>query len=110
MEAKKHFLDQFEENPDFNQYWYSPITIDFLIKEIMTQGKVVAFLSTPSVFFSIKDSEFAKNCFLFEVILISMIKIFKINLILFFMILISPLILTKNTNQSLISYLWMLLL
>ena len=64
---KNVFITKFKENGDFNQYWYSPATIDYLVGEIMEQGKKVAFLSTPSVYFSIKDKEFKENCFLFEV-------------------------------------------
>ena len=68
MVSKKNtFLVKHKENGDFNQYWYSTATIDTLTEEIMKNGKRVAFLSTPSVYFSIKDKDFRQNCYIFEV-------------------------------------------
>ncbi|KRW99557.1 hypothetical protein PPERSA_01203 [Pseudocohnilembus persalinus] len=68
MEQKKNkFLVKYKENGDFNQYWYSQITIEFLRDQVQKHGKVVAFLSTPSIFFSLNDDEIKKNSYLFEI-------------------------------------------
>lgn len=47
------FLTLHKENPDLNQYWYSLSTIKFLAEQAQT-AQYACFLSTPSVFFSIK--------------------------------------------------------
>ena len=49
------FLVKHKEKELLNQYWYSRSTIVFLLAEIATQGKKAAFLSTPSVYFSLQD-------------------------------------------------------
>jgi len=36
-----------------NQYWYSKHTIDVLVEQIMAVGGRVAFLSTPSLYYSL---------------------------------------------------------
>ena len=41
------------ENPDFNQYWYSELTIKRMVEELTLLDGKVAFLSTPSVYFSV---------------------------------------------------------
>ena len=66
------FLTQTNENRDLNQYWYSKKTIDTLctaIREGLTLvdgGSRVAFLSTPSLFFSLSPKE-RQQCVLFDV-------------------------------------------
>eukprot|EP00659_Diplonema_papillatum_P006670 gene6670-10226_t len=57
-----------KENPDLNQYWYSDKTIDHFVKEITAQCKVgAAFLSTPSLYFSLPaDSDARKKSKVFE--------------------------------------------
>ena len=58
VESKKksnRFLLRCREKSDFNQYWYSAFTIETLVNECERNGKRVAFLSTPSVFFSCKE-------------------------------------------------------
>ena len=65
---KNIFLQKNPELGDYNQYWYSPLTIDFLVKHIMKNGTLVAFLSTPSVYYSISDPKYKENCYLFEVL------------------------------------------
>ena len=66
------FLTQTHENRDLNQYWYSKKTIDTLctaIREGLTLvdgGSRVAFLSTPSLFFSLLPKE-RQQCVLFDV-------------------------------------------
>jgi EEF1A lysine methyltransferase 1 len=56
---------------EFNQYWYSANTIDALIAEIESTcagaDQRVAFLSTPSVFFSLNDKELQSRSALFDV-------------------------------------------
>jgi hypothetical protein len=65
------FLSQIDEDRDLNQYWYSKHTIEILcdaIREGLSQskGRRVAFLSTPSLFFSLPMEE-REQCALFEV-------------------------------------------
>jgi hypothetical protein len=65
------FLSQIEEDRDLNQYWYSQQTIEVLrdaIREglLLSNGRRVAFLSTPSLFFSLSMEE-REHCALFEV-------------------------------------------
>ena len=66
------FLTHTNENRDLNQYWYSKKTIDTLctaIREGLTLvdgGSRVAFLSTPSLFFSLSPKE-RRQCVLFDV-------------------------------------------
>jgi hypothetical protein len=53
------------ENPDFNQYWYSPKTIRTIVDELrMIKPRRVACLSTPTVFFA--SCEAGLPCDLFE--------------------------------------------
>jgi hypothetical protein len=65
------FLRQIDEDRDLNQYWYSEKTIEILCNAIreglsLFKGKRVAFLSTPSLFFSLSMEE-REQCALFEV-------------------------------------------
>src|ERR1700682_4162657 len=51
------FLSAHNEKLQYNQYWYSPSTIDYMIDEIAREcqndpTKRIAFLSTPSLYFS----------------------------------------------------------
>ena len=56
-----------KENADLNQYWYSKITIDFLVNEVTSQSTCCAFLSTPSIYFSLDASaELRKNSSVFD--------------------------------------------
>src|SRR5688572_2091064 len=50
-----------------NQYWYSAATIDTMVAEIEKVAKRVAFLSTPSIYFSLKNEELRRNSKLFDV-------------------------------------------
>lgn len=68
---KNEFLRQNHENRDLNQYWYSKMTIDILcdaVREsaLISGGNRVAFLSTPSLFFSLSREE-RESCALFDV-------------------------------------------
>jgi hypothetical protein len=47
------FVSKVPERGDLNQYWYSAPTIDAMVEEINGVGGSAAFLSTPSVYFSI---------------------------------------------------------
>ena len=66
------FLTHTTENRDLNQYWYSKETIDTLCNAIreglslVDGGSRVAFLSTPSLFFSLSPKE-RQRCVLFDV-------------------------------------------
>ena len=56
-----------KEDRALNQYWYSAKTIAAMVAEIELHGERVAFLSTPSLFFSLtKGGDVAKNAVLFE--------------------------------------------
>ena len=69
--TKNEFLSQIGEKSNLNQYWYSKKTIDALCNAIreccdLSGGERVAFLSTPSLFFSMMEEE-RKSCSLFDV-------------------------------------------
>ena len=73
MTAQSNFHNNASENADLNQYWYTSLTCEVLcsaIKEsILLKGGAsarVAFLSTPSLYFSL-DEEDRKQCTLFDV-------------------------------------------
>ncbi|CEM13679.1 unnamed protein product [Vitrella brassicaformis CCMP3155] len=51
------FLNKTMEKPALNQYWFSEETIKAIVDEVETEGNRVAFLSTPSVFFSMVDAD-----------------------------------------------------
>lgn len=65
MDALNPFLARHKEKADLNQYWYSKPTIQFMVSECEQHGKRIAFLSTPSIYFSLKDKEVkaASKCF-----------------------------------------------
>ncbi len=66
LESKKNkFLKVYGEKEDFNQYWFSETTIEFIVNQIEKYGKRVAFVSTPSVFFSVNEN-LQKNSVLFD--------------------------------------------
>jgi len=67
----KQFLERKEENADLNQYWYSQRTIDSLCEGILEalgekSWKRIAFLSTPSLYYSM-PLDIRKSCFLLDV-------------------------------------------
>ena len=69
-DKKNNFLVRTPEKADFNQYWYSPNTIQFILEQIKSQKpQRIAFLSTPSIYFSL-DDETKKNSKIFEVFII----------------------------------------
>ena len=65
------FLNKTSENRELNQYWYSKSTIETLCNAIRESidicgGRRVAFLSTPSLFFSLTKDE-RDHCALLDV-------------------------------------------
>jgi hypothetical protein len=52
---KNPFLVKHKEKAEFNQYWYSPKTIAFLVEQALAAPGELCFLSCPSVYCSIKD-------------------------------------------------------
>jgi hypothetical protein len=56
VESKTNkFLKLYSEKEDINQYWFSETTIEFIINQINTHindNSKIAFVSTPSIFFS----------------------------------------------------------
>eukprot|EP00002_Diphylleia_rotans_P012742 TRINITY_DN2490_c0_g1_i13.p1 TRINITY_DN2490_c0_g1~~TRINITY_DN2490_c0_g1_i13.p1 ORF type:complete len:122 (+),score=21.86 TRINITY_DN2490_c0_g1_i13:99-464(+) len=63
---RNSFLLRTRENADFNQYWYSLHTISRMIDVIEQNGKRVAFLSTPSLYFSLKSQEIKEASRVFD--------------------------------------------
>jgi len=63
---KNRFLLRNKEKLKLNQYWYSSDTLDTMVAEIEAHGNKVAFLSTPSVYFSIKSDRIRANSKLFD--------------------------------------------
>ena len=71
------FLARHKENADMNQYWYSKPTIEMMAKEVEEQcggseagaadAKKAAFLSTPSIYYSLKDKAVKANSKVFDV-------------------------------------------
>lgn len=60
------FLGDNPEDADLNQYWYSSYTIKQIVAELVEQGGRMAFLSTPSLYFSLPD-ELRSKCYVFDV-------------------------------------------
>uniref|UniRef100_A0A061R709 N6-adenine methyltransferase n=1 Tax=Tetraselmis sp. GSL018 TaxID=582737 RepID=A0A061R709_9CHLO len=48
------FLELHTEKPVFNQYWYSTRTISAIADEVAEVATKAAFVSTPSIYFSLK--------------------------------------------------------
>ena len=71
MEGLNPFLARHKENADMNQYWYSKPTITFMASQVeimmAEEGKTCAFLSVPSVYFSVKNKEIKGRCMNFVV-------------------------------------------
>jgi len=61
-----NFLAKHGEKLMMNQYWYSAKTIETMVAEIEEMGKRVAFLSTPSLYFSLKNEEVKRESRLFD--------------------------------------------
>ena len=67
MDSLNPFLARHKEKSEFNQYWYSKATINFIVSECEQHGKRIAFLSTPSIYFSLKDKEIKASSKCFDV-------------------------------------------
>ncbi len=67
MDALNPFLVRYKEKSDMNQYWYSKATINFLVNECELYGHKIAFLSTPSIYFSLKNKELKAASRVFDV-------------------------------------------
>jgi hypothetical protein len=65
--AASAFLDGNEEKLKLNQYWYSAETIATMVAEIESCATRCAFLSTPSVFFSLNSKQLQLNSKLLDV-------------------------------------------
>ncbi|GAQ87321.1 nucleic acid binding protein [Klebsormidium nitens] len=72
MEGKREaeqvsvFVSKYKEKAALNQYWYSPKTIEVIVKEVELVAKKVAFLSTPSIYFSLSDAAIKKESYVFD--------------------------------------------
>ncbi|KAL6755575.1 putative N6-adenine methyltransferase-domain-containing protein [Haematococcus lacustris] len=65
--AKNAFLIRHREKEDFNQYWYSSHTISKIVQELLSCSQKAAFLSTPSVYFSLpKGSSLRQNSWVLD--------------------------------------------
>lgn len=69
MDSLNPFLARHKEKADMNQYWYSKATINFMVSECEQFGKRIAFLSTPSIYFSLKNKEIKAESKCFDVTL-----------------------------------------
>jgi hypothetical protein len=67
-DKKNRFVAGTVEKRDLNQYWYSPHTIAVMVQEIEEHATKVAFLSTPSLWFSLKESELKQRSFFFDTV------------------------------------------
>jgi len=75
MLSAQQFWDSNPEDGDHNQYWYSNNTIERIIEDQIEQlsspnapeeGLIAAFLSTPSLYFTMPDN-LRQKCFVFDV-------------------------------------------
>lgn len=64
---RNSFLARTAEKWELNQYWYASNTIAMLTKEIEEHATKVAFLSTPSVWFSLENPDIQSRSFFFDV-------------------------------------------
>lgn len=55
------FLLSHAEKADLNQYWYSDATIQAIAHEVEAVASKVAFLSTPSIYFSLKPNSLLRQ-------------------------------------------------
>mmetsp|Transcript_6144 Transcript_6144/g.13271 ORF Transcript_6144/g.13271 Transcript_6144/m.13271 type:complete len:184 (+) Transcript_6144:1969-2520(+) len=68
MSGRNSFLTRNPENADFNQYWYSAKTIEALAVELEeVSAGPVAFLSTPSVYFSMSSETHREQSRFFDI-------------------------------------------
>lgn len=67
MDSLNPFLVKHKEKSEFNQYWYSKATITFMVNECEQFGHRIAFLSTPSIYYSLKNKEIRGTSKVFDV-------------------------------------------
>lgn len=60
------FLKETGETLKLNQYWYSDATIRMMADDIQAVAKRIAFLSTPSIYFSLTDASVREASALFD--------------------------------------------
>jgi hypothetical protein len=66
VESKNNkFLKITSEKDEFNQYWFSEKTIEFILSQCQRNGTKIAFVSTPSLFFS-ASGELQEKSMLFD--------------------------------------------
>lgn len=65
MASAKFLLDNHEDG-DFNQYWYSEHTISKIVEALVRNDGRIAFLSTPSLYFSLPEETKAR-AYVFDV-------------------------------------------
>ena len=64
--AVVEFLAGNHEDGDYNQYWYSERTIARIVEALVENNGRIAFLSTPSLYFSIPE-ELKSKSYVFDV-------------------------------------------
>lgn len=64
--AATKFLSDNHEDGDFNQYWYSEHTISKIVEALVHNDGKIAFLSTPSLYFSLPE-EIKARAYVFDV-------------------------------------------
>lgn len=64
-DGEESFLASVGERKDLNQYWFSQATIDCIVGEVAECQGRAALVSTPSIFFSLRD-EIRARCCVFE--------------------------------------------
>ena len=61
------FLKKTPENENYNQYWYSEKSIQFIVNQIQKhESKKIGLIATPSIFFSL-PKEIQDNSYLFDI-------------------------------------------
>ena len=69
IDSKDHkFLKRTPENADFNQYWFSEKTIQFILNQIQKNnaGGRIGLIATPSIFFSL-PADTQEKSYLFDI-------------------------------------------
>lgn len=65
MSSTKFLADNHEDG-DYNQYWYSEPTIAKIVEALVENNGRIAFLSTPSLYFSLPE-EIQSRAYVFDV-------------------------------------------
>ncbi|GBG59603.1 hypothetical protein CBR_g49867 [Chara braunii] len=64
--VSNRFLMKYGENAEFNQYWFSSDTIKVMLRELDDVATSVAFLSTPSIYFSLQNQNLKSKSYIFD--------------------------------------------